>query len=225
MENEANKTQFRPVVIFFSLMLALALVVSAIPQGPAAAQNCKFRHTVEAGDTISYVANLYQIDWQQIADANNLQPPYVIAVGQVLCIPGGTNPGTGNTNDNTNTNANANDNGNGNGNNAGGPTLTVTPGFNNIYIAVENFKPRTSYYVRVFPRGVNGVSYRIGNFTTNRSGDFADWFKLPNYVPRSLDMGVCVKNVWTDAVSCAKFDDVAPFLDALVRIRCSKEAR
>jgi LysM repeat protein len=219
MENEANKKQFRPMVLVFSLMLALALVVSAIPQAPAAAQNCKFRHTVQAGDTISYVANLYQIAWQDIADANNLQPPYVIAVGQVLCIPGGTNPGNGNGNGNGNANSNGNDNDNG-----GKANLTVTPGFGSIYIEVQNFQPKTSYYVRVFPRST-GASYRIGNFTTNKGGDYADWFRLPKYVPRTLNMGVCVKNVWTDAVSCVKFDDTAPMLEALIRIRCSKEAR
>jgi LysM repeat protein len=221
MENEANKPQFRPVVLVFSLLLALTLVVSAFPQGPAAAQNCKFKHTVQAGDTLSYVANLYQIDWQKIADANNLQPPYVISVGQVLCIPGGTDPGTGGTGTGT---GNGTPSATQTGGKKGGPTLTVTPGFNSIYIEVKNFKPKTSYYVRVFPRST-GVSYRIGNFNTNKNGDFADWFKLPNYVPRTLDMGVCVKNVWTDAVSCAKFDDVQPFIDALIRIRCSKEAR
>ncbi len=227
MENEANKKQLRPQIIFFCLLLALSLLISAIPSSPAAAQNCKYKYTVQAGDTLSYVADLYGVDWQKIASANNLQPPYVIATGTVLCIPGGTAPsGNGNGNHNANTNANSNANTNGKKGKAT-PSLQIAPGFNNIYVSVENFVPKTSYYVRVYPRGVDGLSYRIGNFTTNKEGDFADWFKLPGFMPRTLDMQVCVKNVWTDAVSCVRFDDkaIAPFMDALLSIRCSKEGR
>lgn len=225
MENEANKKQLRPQIIFFSLLLALSLLISAIPSSPAAAQNCKYKYTVQPGDTLSYVANLYGVDWQKIADANNLQPPYVITAGAVLCIPGGTGPnGNGNGNGNSNANTNANTNGK---KGKATPSLQISPGFNNIYVSVENFNPKTSYYVRVYPRGVSGASFRIGNFTTNKEGDFADWFRLPANMPRTLDMQVCVKNVWTDAVSCVRFDDktIAPFVDALLTIRCSKEGR
>lgn len=214
MENEANKMQFRPLMLVFSLLLALTLVVSAIPQASVTAQaNCKVQHTVVAGDTLSYVANLYQVTWEEIAKENNLQPPYVITTGTVLCIPDGTATSTGSTSGTPTAKKDGKT-----------PVLEVSPSFNSLHINVENFVAKTPYYVRVHPRST-GVSYRIGNFTTDKSGDFADWFRLPNYVPYSLDMDVCVKNTWTDAVSCVKLSNVTPFVQQLLLIRCSKEGR
>jgi LysM repeat protein len=211
MENNQKKNRARPLMVLFSLVMALTLLVSALPQASAGAQTCKFRHTVQQGETLSYLADLYQVTVEEIAKANNLQPPYVIVAGTVLCIPGGVKPGAGTATPTGKQEKAA-------------PTLTIFPGLNAVFVSVENFLPKTSYYVRLHPYGTS-ASYRIGNFTTNKEGDFADWFRLPPDVPRTFQMQVCVKNVWTDAVSCAKYDDAYPWLDALVRIRCQKEGR
>jgi hypothetical protein len=180
------------------------------------------------------VATLYNVAWEDIANANNLQAPYVLTVGTVLCIPGGTNTntgGTGNTNGNDNTNANANDNDNSN-TSGGTPSLLVSPGFHNVYVEVNNFLPRTVYYVRAHPdanRTPGSETWnrgeRIGQFKTNRSGDFDGWFRLPASFPYTLDIGVCVKNAETDAVSCSGLENTAPFVSALLLIRCEKEGR
>jgi len=45
-------------------------------------------YIVQAGDTLSLIAEKYQVDWEEIAAANNLEAPYSIAVGQKLIIPG-----------------------------------------------------------------------------------------------------------------------------------------
>jgi LysM repeat protein len=208
MESDLTNKRIQPRLVLLSVILALVLLASALPQTSAGAVTCKFKHTVEAGDTIQYLANLYQVEWTEIAEANDLLPPYTITVGQVLCIPSGTEPaGTTNKKDDKNP-----------------PKLDIVPQMNHVYVSVENFAPKTSYYVRVFPRDAN-VSYRIGVFTTNKEGDFADWFKIPGYVPRSAKMGVCVKNVWTDAVSCVKYEDPLSVGGVLIKLFCDKEGR
>jgi len=210
MESNKKNKRISPRLVMLSVVLALALLASALPQAPAAAQNCKVKHEVEAGDTIQYLANLYSVGWEQIAKENDLLPPYTITVGQVLCIPGGTKPaGTS-----TETTANKDKK----------PTLVVVPQMNHVFVSIENFAPKTSYFVRVFPRTMN-VSYRVGVFTTNKDGDAEDWFKIPGFVPRSANMGVCVKNAWTDAVSCVKYEE--PWIAAGVFLgrTCQKEGR
>jgi hypothetical protein len=136
----------------------------------------------------------------------------VITVGTVLCIPSGTDTSTGTTTEGANRRT---------GNT---PTMVVTPSFTRIHIDVQNFVKNTPYYVSIRDR--SGLySPRIGNFTTDKNGDFADWFRVPADVYYSLDMQVCVKNTWTDAVSCVGFSNVEPFIDQIIRARCTKEGR
>jgi hypothetical protein len=209
MESDQKNKPIQPRLVLLSVVLALALLVSALPQTPAAAANCKFKHTVEAGDTINYLANLYSVGWEQIAKANDLLPPYTITVGMVLCIPAGTEPA------NTTTEK---------AKKGKEPTLDVVPQMSHVFVSVENFAPKTSYFVRIFPR-TNSVSYRIGVFTTNKEGDFADWFKIPGFMPRSTTMGVCVKNAWTDAVSCVKYEEPWAAAGVYLGLSCKKEGR
>jgi len=44
-------------------------------------------YTVQAGDTLSRIAQRWGVDVQRIAVANRLADPNVLSVGQVLCIP------------------------------------------------------------------------------------------------------------------------------------------
>ncbi len=220
MESDQKQTRIRWFAILLSLMLLLPLLMSALPQTEAFAVTCKFKYTVESGDTITYVGNLYQIDWTEIADANNLSAPYALAVGQVLCIPGGTKPdGIGTVVPNSNNNNSSNTK-------KGKTTATmeVASQMNQLLVSVENFAGRTPYYVRLHSSRT-GISYRIGNFTTNKEGDWTGWFRVPTYVPRYPDMTVCVKNTWTDKVSCVKYKDEIYSVPAALRTRCPKEGR
>lgn len=211
MEIDQHQARSLPkFAILLSLLVTITLVFSLVPVSTVEAVTCKYKHTVQPGDTLMYIANLYTVDWLDIAKANNLNPPYTITVGTVLCIPGGTAPAdSGST---------------GGKKEKAQPVLTVLPSFNQVLVSVENFLPKTPYYVRVFPR-LTGVSYRIGNFTTNKDGDWTGYFRLPRYVPRTPQMAVCVKNTWTDAVSCAKYDDTFSYVPAFIRFHCNKEGR
>ncbi|MCC6955764.1 MAG: LysM peptidoglycan-binding domain-containing protein [Anaerolineales bacterium] len=176
-----------------SIVMVLTLLVSAIPQSAAMAVTCKFKHTVLVGETLIYIGDLYTVDWLKIAKANNLNPPYTVTAGQVLCIPEGEKPA--NTTTTTTTTKGK------------GPSVQIVPGLNRILVTVENFAKKTTYFIRVTPTGNKG-SYRLGQFTTNKEGDATNWFRVPNFVWRTPTMTLCLKNAWTDAVSCVKYDDV-----------------
>lgn len=211
MEIDQQQARSLPrFAILLSLLVTITLVFSLVPVTTVEAVTCKYKYTVQPGDTLMYIANLYTVDWLDIAKANNINPPYVITVGDVLCIPSGTAPANAGAASSKKETAQ--------------PVLSVVPNFNHVFVSVENFVPKTPYYVRVFPRST-GVSYRIGNFTTNKEGDWSGWFRLPSYVPRTMEMAVCVKNTWTDAVSCAKYDDAYYYVPVFIRFRCHKEGR
>jgi len=210
MELETTKTRpHRALVVIWSVFLAITLFVSALPQSNAGAVTCKFKHKVVQGETLIYIGQLYGVDWLKIADASKLSPPYAIAAGQVLCIPEGTKP-SGSTTETTSTTS--------------GATLLVSPGISQILVSVENFPKRTAYFVRITSAASN-VNYRIGQFVTNKEGDFTDWFRVPAYVRRTPQMTLCVKNAWTDKVSCVKFDDISVYIPSLLTAGCSKEGR
>ena len=48
----------------------------------------EFTHVVKPGETVYSISVQYGVSAQAIADANNLQYPYVIYAGQTLVIPG-----------------------------------------------------------------------------------------------------------------------------------------
>lgn len=184
----------------FALVI-LALVLSTFPQEVRAA-TCKFKHKVQPGETLIYIGNLYQIDWREIAKANGLTEPYVLTVGQILCIPGGTKPEvvTTTTTDST----------------TQGPYLNVIQGFGHIYIEIKKFPKNSIYYVYIKPESFD-VFYRLYDPTltlkTDKEGKFAGWFHVHEYIPQRLFMILCVKNVMTDAVACVRYEN--PFYNIL----------
>lgn len=45
------------------------------------------RHLVQAGETLSTIAQQYNLAWEALATANALTPPYILYAGQELIIP------------------------------------------------------------------------------------------------------------------------------------------
>lgn len=68
----------------------LAAVLAMAALGTAAADG--IRHTVVEGDTLSYVAGLYGVTVQLLAEVNDIADPNLIFVGQVLNAGGGAGP-------------------------------------------------------------------------------------------------------------------------------------
>jgi LysM repeat protein len=192
MKLEKPETKIYPsIALLICFTLILTMLLTVFPQSQAAAVACAYKHKVQQGETLTYIANLYGISWTLIADANKLTAPYSVTPGMVLCIP----------------EAKQNPKVTPNSKKGAKPVLQVSSGLNEVLVSVENFPKRTSYYVRVYPAD-RPVSYRLGVFTTNKEGDFTDWFKLPAYVRRTSTMTLCVKNAWNDAASCLKYADL-----------------
>lgn len=73
------------------LMLVLVMgVVLALPGLAAAQEGGQTKHTVQAGENLTRIANQYGTTVTAIAQANNILNPNLIQVGQVLVIPTGT---------------------------------------------------------------------------------------------------------------------------------------
>ena len=68
----------RLVVVFLVTILLVLLVSNTF-----AAEN----YTVQPGDSLAKIARLFGTNYLVLADANDLEPPYIINVGQVLIIP------------------------------------------------------------------------------------------------------------------------------------------
>lgn len=185
-----------------SILLILSFCLAAFPQGAALAQKCKFRHKVEPGDTLIGLGLLYQIDWREIAEANDLKEPYVLTVGVKLCIPGGTKPDvvTTTTEDGVTTTTTRE------------PIGTVIGLIKKVYVKLEFFPKNTVYYVKVQPES-SLVAYRIGRIRTDNKGFAEDEFHLPWYIHQTTEMLLCIKNVWTDEVGCVIYDN--PFAKAV----------
>jgi hypothetical protein len=205
---QSSKKFSRFALVTIYAVLVIALCLSAFPTQSVEAAKCKFKHKVKAGETLIYIADLYQTDWRSIAEANELKEPYILTVGQVLCIPDGKKPVPTSVTTTTSTGAKVNE-----------PVLSVGSGPNSVYIRLDNFSKNTVYNVRLFPIGENGqvnpdpplppvgvVEYRIARLRTDKNGYFEDWFRIPGYVPETHYMIACVKNAWTDVTSCLKYE-------------------
>jgi LysM repeat protein len=74
-------------IVLFSLLLAL--LFSVLPPEPAWAETvvCKAFHVVRRGETLTQIANQYEVSVAHIVQANGIRNPNRIFPGQRLCIP------------------------------------------------------------------------------------------------------------------------------------------
>jgi LysM repeat protein len=177
----------------YTISIGQALCIPEKTTSSGSTGNCIVKHTVVAGDTINYLAELYKVDWRDIVKVNELKEPYALIIGQVLCIPGATKPGSGDTSTGSKDKAK--------------PTLTVTGGFDIIGLELKNFPHETTYYVRIANAPENDPFYRIGRLRTDKTGAFSGYFNLPMYFPNSRHITVCLKNVWNDALGCVNYNN------------------
>ena len=63
--------------------------MAAADRPPAVASGSATQHRVAAGDRLGALAQAYGVSLEALARANDLAPPYVVYVGQVLQVPAG----------------------------------------------------------------------------------------------------------------------------------------
>lgn len=191
MVNPQNDCQTRRgITPLFSVMLVLAVLAVTLFQTsaikPASAATCVKYHVVQAGDTLSNLAQTYGLKTEDLASANNLTSPYVIYIGQSLCIPASTTVTTGTTTTTTTSTSKK-------------PTLLILNFTRKVYIQVTNFPKNTTYYVRA---GNRAEWVRIGRLRTNKDGKATDVFNVPAVIDRTSNLDICLKNVLTEVVVC-----------------------
>ena len=191
MVHQENNRQTTQVVIrLFSAMLVLVVLAVTLFQPsvikPANAATCVKYHVVQAGDTLSNLAQTYGVKTEDLASANNLTSPYVIYIGQSLCIPASTTVTTGTTTTTTTSTSKQ-------------PTLLILNFTRKVYIQVTNFPKNTTYYVRA---GNREEWVRIGRLRTNKDGKATDVFNVPAVIDRTSNLTICLKNVITEVVVC-----------------------
>ena len=189
MKTIQSKQIQRTIMIVLSALIVMSFSAAVLVQ-PAAAATCKFRHSVEAGETVSSIAALYEISYLDVVEANNLQEPYVLQIDQKLCIPSGSKPSdTEDAEDGE----------------SGGPSLEAIIGYRSILVEVIGIAKNTNVNLRVGNYPSNNM-VTIGSFKTNDNGHYKGYFTLPDYnYLQSRNVLVCIKSVWTDEVACDIF--------------------
>ncbi len=177
----------------FSLILVLALLMSALPGAALAAepaQSCTANYTVKSGDTLSSIAFKYNVNWQDIATANNLKSPYVLTIGQALCVPGATTTSTSSSSTSTTTASKG---------------FTIETVGNRLVITVTKFSKKAIYFARANDGSRNNSDWlRLGRLRVDKNGNAKVSFQLPKGLRNTTDLAVCLKNVRSDDVSCVK---------------------
>lgn len=178
------------------ISLVLTFVLASYPQPAQAA--CAFKYTVESGDTLYGIAATFQVEFEDLVEANKLTEPYIIYVGQVLCMPPGaekpaTTPVAGAT-----TTAKKE------------PVIAGIHMGRILWVGVTNFSKERIYLVNVYEGTLwyveNGEKYwnrphfKAGQFKTDKNGEFGAWFHIPKTYEDEWKITVCVKDILTDDV-------------------------
>lgn len=168
-----------------SLLLAAAIMVTALPQPVQAASDsttaaCASTHIVVKGETTASIANLYGMPWGDIARANNLKKPYNLNPGQKLCIPfkKGQTPVKG--------------------------TISITSNGNKLTINASNFKDTFVYFVKAKDvLAKDAPWYRLGGLTVMKNKKTQTTsYTLPTELRKTTLLSVCLKNVYSDDLTC-----------------------
>lgn len=176
------------------ILIIAALLVSVLPQFTqvASAQTCSKKYTVVSGDTLSSIAAKYNTTVQVLADLNDLTAPYVLSVGQVICLPSTAKeitatpkPGSSSTSK---------------------PKyeMSVSRDGTRITLKVASFPANSNFHVRAGEYMKRSGWTRIGKMKTNKSGSGEAIYGLPQGLRRSPTYFICLKNQVTDKLVCTK---------------------
>jgi murein DD-endopeptidase MepM/ murein hydrolase activator NlpD len=193
------------------IIMALSLVLVANPTTTQAAA-CALKYTVQSGDTLYGIAAKYQVKFEELVEANKLKAPYLLYVGQVLCIPKGAIIPTGTP---APTAA------------AGTPVASNLPSVSGFHlgsiawIALTNFPKERFVYVKAYPGSMYywlNVSYQLAIIQTDKKGQFGAYFHLPTQLYNERVITVCVKDALNDDVlACNSLSNSDYYLDRRIR--------
>jgi len=175
---KTTSTPFARLALAFNLFMALALLFTMAATPASAASQCTETHVVSAHDTIWRLVKEYGVPATRIAQANKLEQPYTLKVGQEVCIPPKS---------------------------AGGLSATIsissTLTTDSITLTGSGF-PKAHVY-RVKARNA-GTWYVLGdNLRADKNGDLQKVrYKLPAELRGQPELTICLKDMGTDALGC-----------------------
>jgi murein DD-endopeptidase MepM/ murein hydrolase activator NlpD len=199
------------ILRFFAVLLVLAFVMAAMPRPAQAA--CAFKYTVVSGDTLYGIAARYQVKFEDLVDVNKLKAPYLLYVGQVLCIPPGAVKPTG-TPVPTGAAATAS------AASQKSPTITAQYMGTIAWVALTNFPKDRFFYIKIYPGPTHIwtlVNSQMGIISTDSKGQFAAYFHVPWAASGQKAVTICAKDALNDDVlACTVSYDSDYFLSRRV---------
>jgi hypothetical protein len=178
-----------------SILIIVALLMSVMPQFTqrADAATCSKKYTVVAGDTLSSIAAKYNTTVQVLAELNDLTAPYVLSVGQTICLPAGSTAATA-TPKATSTSSSSKYK----------YDITVTRDGTRITLKASSFPPKSNFWVRAGEDLKKSGWMRIGKLHTNKNGAGEGTYRLPDDLRIEPSYYLCLKNQSTDKLTCKK---------------------
>jgi LysM repeat protein len=163
--------------IVAGISLILAIVAAALPQ-PVKAASCMKYYTVKEGEKRGEIAAKFDVKWIEIAKANDLEAPYELEAGQVLCIPFPYSVTLKNN-------------------------LAVRSINNSIRVSASDFPKKSSYTVKA--RDITngpGEWYELGKLKVKSASTATGSYILPKALRSSIYLQVCLKEGTTDKLTC-----------------------
>ncbi len=181
--------------IFIALVITFSLVLGSF--GPATASTasaitCSESYTVVRGDYLVKIARLYNLDWRNLAEINDLASPYKIYPGQVLCIATVSgNAGSGSTSGGTTTSSSQ----------SKLVALSVEED-KSVTLQGKSLAANTRYSVYLskygsYPAG----AYLVGSILTDKYGGFTATYNLPKRLVDTVKIAVNLTSTRGSAVS------------------------
>ena len=171
-------SQLKNIWRLIGFLVVLALVAALVPQPAqaAASYTCDKDYTVKAGESIYRIAREHKVTVYRLARANNLERPYKITTGDVLCIPNEPKASSSYTWSATYTN-------------------------NKIEITGSSFKKT---HPVIFKVRLNDSSpwVKLGKAVSDKNGKLDKDFKTPKDVMDKASIMVCLKDAVTDYLDC-----------------------
>jgi LysM repeat protein len=178
-----------------SILIVVALIASVLPQftQQASAATCSKKYTVVAGDTLSSIAAKYNTTVQVLAELNDLTAPYVLSVGQVLCLPSAAKEITPTPSSSSSSSSKYK------------YEMSVNRSGTRILVKVASFPPKNNFWVRAGEDLKKSGWVKIGRIHTNKNGSGEGTFRLPDEIRKKPYYYLCMKNQVTDKLTCQKF--------------------
>lgn len=182
---------------WLGVLLVLTFLMISFPQQQPAQGACAYKYKVQSGDTLTAIANLYNVTLTELADANDLKSPYVISVGTTLCIPAGASKPSATKTATSSTTSDDDDD----DEDSSDEAYTALSVGGVIWVGMANFEDEHYYYVKVYDGAYKywtASYYKLGIFQTDSDGKYGAWWHLPKEVRDRSRITVCVKDAIDD---------------------------